>query len=110
MKFAKSQFCYGVLILYFDDIITKMDGDVLFDDDMADRIIDFIEEKKVEVNTLLANYYAGQSQSQGVSAFAIEMLSGGNCKYFEDDVSNQYIYNVLESAWIRKQLNMLSEE
>ena len=72
MKFAKSQFCYGVLIMYFDDIITKMDGAVLFDDDMADRIIDFIEEKKVEVNTLLAHYYAGKSRSREVSAFAIK--------------------------------------
>lgn len=109
VTFAENQFCKGVLTLLFDDIVTEVDGAVLFDDDMADRIIDFIERFRSEVDTLLVHCYAGQSRSRAVGAFAVEMLGGDNSKYFEDGVPNQYIYDVLESAWIRKQLNMLDE-
>lgn len=110
VTFAENQFCKGVLTLYFDDIVTEVDGAALFDDDMADQIIDFIKGKKAEVDTLLVHCYASLSKSRAVGAFAVEMLGGDNGKYFEDDVPNQYIYDVLESAWIRKQLNMLLDE
>lgn len=110
IKFEENQFCKGVLTLYFDDIVTDVDGVVLFEDDMADKIIDFIEKFRSEVDTLLVHCYAGQSRSRAVGAFAVEMLGGDNSKYFEDGVPNQYIYDVLESAWIRRRLNMLSEE
>ena len=105
MKFAENQFCKGVLTLYFDDIVTEVDGAILFDDEMADKIIDFIDGIKREVDTLLVHCYAGQSRSRAVGAFAVEMLGGDNSKYFEDGSSpNMYVYDVLESAWVRKQL------
>lgn len=104
VKFAENQFCKGVLMLYFDYIVTEVDGVVLFDDAMADQIIDFIEGKKAEVDTLLVHCYAGQSRLRAVGAFAVEMLGGDNSKYFKGVVLNQYIYDVLESAWIRRQL------
>lgn len=43
-QFAENQFCKGVLTLYFDDIVTEVDGAVLFDDDMADQIIEFTKK------------------------------------------------------------------
>jgi len=46
VQFTKNQFCKGVLTLSFDDIITEVDGAVLFDDGMADEIIEFLEEYK----------------------------------------------------------------
>lgn len=107
VKFAGNQFCKAVLTLYFDDIVTEVDGAVLFDDDMADRIIEFIEKYRKVADTLLVHCYAGQSRSRAVGAFAVEMLGGDNSKYFEDGVPNQYIYNVLESAWIRRQLSAM---
>ena len=110
IKFEENQFCKGVLTLYFDDIVTDVDGVVLFEDDMADKIIDFIEKFRSEVDTLLVHCYASQSRSRAVGAFAVEILGGDNSRYFEEGTPNQYIYDVLESAWIRRQLNMLSEE
>jgi len=104
VTFAENQLCKGVLTLYFDDIVTEVDGAVLFDDDMADQIIDFIEKNKAEVDTLLVHCYAGQSRSRAVGAFAVDMLGGDNNKYFEEGTPNQYIYDVLESAWVRHQL------
>lgn len=106
LKFAENQFCKGVLTLYFDDIVTEVDGAVLFDDDMADEIIDFIEENRAKADTLLIHCYAGQSRSKAVGAFAVEMLGGDNSKYFEEgNVPNMFVYDVLESAWVRRRLN-----
>ena len=110
VQFNENQFCKGVLTLIFDDIVTEVDGAVLFDDDMADQIIDFIEKHRKSVDTLLVHCYAGQSRSRAVGAFAVEMLGGDNSKYFDEGLPNQYIYDVLESAWVRKQLSILSEE
>lgn len=76
----------------------------MFDDDMADRIIGFIESHRKSVDTLLIHCYAGQSRSRAVGAFAVEMLGGDNSKYFEEGTPNQYIYDVLETAWVRRQL------
>lgn len=107
VRFAENQFCKGVLTLLFDDIVTDVDGAVLFDDDMADQIIEFIEKYRKVADTLLVHCYAGQSRSQTVGAFAVEMLGGDNSRYFEEGTPNQYIYDVLESAWVRKQLSLL---
>ena len=35
---------------------------------------------------------------------ADEMLGGDNSKYFEEGSPNQYIYDVLETAWVMRQL------
>lgn len=105
MQFTKNQFCKGVLTLHFDDIVHEVDVAVLFDDDMADQIIDFIESHRKSVDTLLVYCYAGQSRSRAVGAFAVAMLGGDNSKYFEEATPNQYIYDVLEAEWIRRQLS-----
>ena len=106
MQFTENQFCKGVLTLLFDDIVKEVDGAVLFDDEMADKIIDFIAEKKRFADTLLVHCYAGQSRSRAVGAFAVEMLGGDNSRYFEEGTPNQYVYDVLETAWIRRQLGI----
>ena len=103
-QFTENQFCKGVLTLMFDDIVTEVEGAVLFNDDMADQIIEFIEQYKSSVDTLLIHCYAGQSRSRAVGAFAVELLGGDNSKYFEEGSPNQYIYDVLETAWVRRQL------
>lgn len=104
-QFTENKFCKGVLTLLFDDIITEVTGAVLFDDDMAGRIIDFINQYKNKVDTLLIHCYAGQSRSKAVGAFAVDMLGGNSSDYFNNGCPNQYIYDVLESSWIRQRLN-----
>ena len=71
---------------------------------MTCQIIGFIEKHRKTVDTLLVHCYAGQSRSKAVGVFAVEMLGGGNSKYFEAGSPNQYVYDVLESAWVRRQL------
>ncbi|WP_295214560.1 hypothetical protein [Ruminococcus sp.] len=103
VQFTENQYCKGVLTLHFDDIVREVEGAVLFTDDMADQIIAFIKSHK-SVDTLLIHCYAGQSRSRAVGAFVVEMLGGDNRKYFEKGTPNQYIYDVLETAWVRWQL------
>ncbi len=106
VQFTENQFCKGVLTVMFDDIVTEVDGAVLFNDEMADQIIGFVLAHK-SVDTLLVHCYAGQSRSRAVGAFAVEMLGGDNSKYFEEGMPNQYIYDVLETAWVRRQLSRM---
>ena len=39
-----------------------------------------------------------------VAGKAVEMLGGNSERYFETGSPNQYVYDVLETAWIRRQL------
>lgn len=102
-QFCENQFCKGVLTLYFDDIVRDVDGAVLFTDEMADQIIAFVLAHR-SVETLLVHCYGGQSRSRAVGTFAVEMLGGNSERYFETGSPNQYVYDVLETAWIRRQL------
>ncbi len=73
VTFTPSQYCQDVLTLYFDDVISDVDGAVLFTDEMAKQIIDFIKKNR-KVETPLVHCYAGQSRPRAVSAFAVKML------------------------------------
>ena len=101
--FNENEFCKGVLTLYFDDVVREVEGAKLFDDSQAEQIIDFINSHK-NADTLLIHCYGGQSRSRAVGAFAVRMLGGDNSRYFETCVPNQYVYDVLESSWIRRML------
>ena len=98
--FSESNFCKGVLTLYFDDIVKEVPGAVLFDDEKKKKIISFIIEHEM-VDTLLVHCYAGQSRSRAVGAFAVKMSGGDNSRYYKGTIPNQYVYDVLEAAWIR---------
>ena len=103
VAFQENQFCKGVLTLYFDDIIKEVDGAVLFSETQAEQILDFIQAH-MEVDTLLVHCYGGESRSRAVGAFAGVFLGGENEKYFQTGSPNQYVYDLLESVWIRRQL------
>ena len=101
--FAKSEFCRDVLTLYFDDITREVEGAVLFSDEMAGQIIDFIE-KNIDVDTLLVHCFAGQSRSRAVAAFAMQMLGDDYSKYLEQGGANMYVYDTLLMAWMQRAL------
>lgn len=103
-RFNENKFCKGVLTLYFDDIIKEVEGAKLFDDEQADRIIDFIQVHK-NTETLLVHCYGGRSRSWAVGAFAVKMLGGDNSGYFQIGAPNEYVYDVLEAAWFRRMLH-----
>ena len=102
LTFEESQFCKGVLTLYFDDIVREVDGAVLFSREMAQEIIYFILGHKA-VDTLIVHCYAGQSRSRAVGAFVVKMFGGDNSRYFMTGSPNQYVYDTLIDEWNRIQ-------
>ena len=101
--FAKNEFCKDVLTLYFDDITREVEGAVLFTDEMAGQIIDFIEAN-AGVDTLLVHCFAGQSRSRAVAAFAMQMLGRDNSKYLTKGGANMYVYDTLQVVWLQRVL------
>ncbi len=98
-QFTENEFCKGVLTLFFDDIVREVDGAVLFTEDMALQIIDFILSRK-SVDTLLIHCYGGQSRSRAVGAFAVKMFGADNSAYFQNGSPNMHVYDLLESTWL----------
>ncbi len=103
-EFRTNRYCQDVLTLYFDDIIREVDGAVLFSEEQAEQIIDFIRKNR-NTETLLVHCYGGESRSRAVAAFAVKMLGYDNSKYFKTGHPNQHVYDVLEAAWVRRMVS-----
>lgn len=104
-EFKENEFCKSVLTLKFDDIIRPVDGAVLFSDEHAAKIINFIRNNK-DAETLLIHCYGGESRSRAVGAFAVMMLGGDNSSYFETGRPNEHVYDTLESVWIEDMMGI----
>lgn len=92
--FEKSETCKDVLTLFFDDIEHPVEGAVLFSQEQADAIIDFIKRNR-DVETLLVHCFGGESRSRAVGAFAVKLLGGDNKRYFATGSPNMHVYNTL---------------
>lgn len=103
VTFSPNQYCKDVLTLYFDDVIREVEGAVLFTDEIARQIIDFIKKNR-KVDTLLVHCYEGQSRSRAVGAFAVKMLGGDNSRYGAQGNPNMYVYDTLEAEWMQAKL------
>lgn len=86
--------CKGVLTLYFDDIVRPVDGAVLFSEEQAGQILDFLRDR-ADAETLLVHCYGGQSRSRAVAAFAVQLLGGDNAEYFRTGNPNSHVYETL---------------
>ena len=93
--FRESRFCRGVLTLYFDDVVRAVDGAVLFSEEQAGQVLDFLREH-ADAETLLVHCYGGQSRSRAVAAFAVKLLGGDNAEYFRTGSPNSLVYETLE--------------
>ena len=101
-EFTPSECCKGVLTLRFDDIMRPVEGAVLFSPQMAEQVLDFVEDKRSEVDTLLVHCYGGQSRSRAVGAFITRMLGGDDSVYFESGNPNEHVLETLEVTWIQR--------
>ena len=104
IRFEKSQCCKDVLTLYFDDIEDTVEGAVLFNEEMARSIIDFINDNR-SVDTLLLHCYGGLSRSKAAGAFAVLMLGGNNEQYSENGSYNQHVYATLMKVYLNEYIN-----
>jgi len=96
--FQENEFCRGVLTLYFDDIERPVEGAVLFSEDQAREVIDFILAMG-KVETLLVHCYGGESRSRAVGAFAAEMLGADNSRYLKTGHPNRQVLETLRRVW-----------
>lgn len=94
ITFSENKYCKGSLILQFDDIIHDVEGAVLFSEEMAIQIIEFIR-KYQSVDTLLINCYNGQSRSRAIGAFAVWLLDMDDSECWEKYNLNTYVYDKL---------------
>ena len=97
-EFRANKYCKDVLTLYFDDTVKEVDGAVLFNQEHAEKIIDFLQKNKA-AETLLVHFYGGESRSRAVAAFAAKMLGTDNSRYFETGHPNPVVYETLEKVW-----------
>ncbi len=98
VQFSRNNFCKDVLTLYFDDIVKEVPGAVMFDKDMAEDIIDFIQRNE-DVETLLIHCYGGQSRSMAVGAVASKLLGKSDRRFFTEANPNKVVYETLERVW-----------
>ncbi|MBQ6454159.1 MAG: hypothetical protein IJJ14_07365 [Coriobacteriales bacterium] len=101
-EFTRSACCKGVLTLLFDDIVRPVEGAVLFTPEQAAQIIDFVWDKRDNVDTLLVHCYGGESRSRAVGAFITRMLGGDDSVYFETGHPTEPVYDTLEMVWIQR--------
>ena len=78
----------------------------MFDEEMDEKIIAFIEEHK-KAETLLVHCYGGQSRSRAVGAFAVKMLGGDNSRYFKTGVPCIDIVNITLHFFLKDVQSML---
>ncbi len=97
-NFKENVFCKGVLTLYFDDIDRETKDAVLFSEEQAREIIEFVKTH-VSAETLLIHCFGGLSRSWAVGAFLTKIFGGDNSKYFEKGKPNMHVYSTLEDAW-----------
>ena len=101
-EFTKSKYCKDVLTLEFDDVYKKVSGTVSFNKDMANQIIDFLEEYDGKVDTLIIHCYAGQSRSRAVGAFAKYFIGDDNTKLIENGSINMFVYDMLMKEYNKR--------
>ncbi len=101
--FTKNAFCREVLTLYFDDIEEEVEDAVLFTEDMADAILDFVERNQ-EADTLLIHCFAGQSRSKAIGAFLVKKMGKDNSAYFQSGLKpNRRVLEILERAYEKRE-------
>ena len=100
-EFTENLYCKGVLTLYFDDIVRPVEGAVLFSEEDAGEIIDFVLAHR-GAETLLVHCYGGESRSRAVAAFASELLGGDSEEYFKTGNPNQVVYDTLKETLERR--------
>lgn len=116
-EFAENEYRIGLLRLDFYDIdvtsITNAGYVIeiqkalkeyehgLFTDELANQILDFVEEMKDKVKVIVCHCEAGVSRSSGTAAAILRILTGSDDKIFNDPryIPNIFVYRKILNAW-----------
>lgn len=102
---SEAQLKYGwnhLLRLEFHDAdIEEFDGCLLFDQDMARQVIQFVESLPDTVTRVYVHCHAGISRSAGVAKFVAEMTDSPFNKEYNS--YNRLVYSTLRKAYFGDQ-------
>ena len=105
----------GVLYMQFDDLhspklatIRAMGYVVLFNEEMADQIIDFVKKHEQEIEYIVCHCEMGVSRSAAVAAALAQFYNGDNREFFGSGIygSSRYSPNMLVYDILSKKLNL----
>lgn len=102
--FTENKYCKGVLTIYVDDIVKPVEGAVLFSEKHARLILDFVEEYREKVDTLLIHCYAGSSRSAAIGKALLDMESVSSQNLINRTTPNEHIYQVMMNTGNRKNI------
>ena len=90
----------AVLKSTFDDVSTQHTADIhgykLISDEDAAEIMEFVNEYKDKVKTIVVNCEAGISRSAGVAAALAKIVNGDDTEIFKiRPYLNQYVYKTI---------------
>ena len=102
LTFSRSVCCLDVLTLYFDDVEREVPGAVLFSEEQAEQIIEFIRKNQA-ADTLMVHCYGGESRSRAVAAFADLMLGLDSTRHLNGGHPNRYVLDTLEKVYREKE-------
>lgn len=93
--FTENEYCKGVLTLLVDDIVKPVDGAVLFTEEHARQIIEFVESMRRKADTLLIHCYAGNSRSAAVGKALLDRSGADSSKLTGRTNPNEHIYKTI---------------
>jgi len=74
------------------------DGYTLFDEEMADQVVDFMEKAK-QCNVLICHCDAGISRSAGTAAAISKYYTGEDQRFFNEYIPNKLVYRTILNAF-----------
>ena len=72
---------------------------VIFDEVMAKEIVDFVEEYRYVVGTIIRQCEAGISRSAGIAAALSKCINGDDKYFFNRYLPNSLVYSKIIKAW-----------
>lgn len=87
----------AVLPLVFDDVTRLSPGLVAFNEDMASKIWDFVEQHWGKVEFLVIHCDMGMSRSPGVAAAIAKVKEGDDSHWFKTKTPNDRVFRGLLS-------------
>lgn len=104
VRYKRASGLRGALELAFHDAEPVSGGKlpakiVLFDDEQARIICDFVAAQRSEVDVFVIHCEQGMSRSPAVAAGVATMLGESTDLFFSDYQPNRFVYDILVEVW-----------
>jgi len=98
-QIKRNELVEGIFRVSFNDVDKQDETDaikfIMFDDDMAKAIIDFVVRYKDAVEEIIVHCEAGQSRSVGCAGAIARCFYGDDKEFFENKTPNMLVYRTI---------------